>query len=424
MLLKNLRSNNLTTIENAFSFLKEDPMSKTALQIKERELRAASGDTFRVTVVENTPGSPIFIMSIFPEQSTIDKMLSAIASGKTSAETIEALWKKNDIWTIEIDDTILKPGGMISASEKELTAILLHELGHVAQSNRVTTRIITILQYEYARTTTQTKLMLRDKVFRSIMSVPILNACIGDQKGSNVKEEIRADKFVKKYGYEKQLAAVMDRILRNKNFKASDPDKSMAFTTRHSFEMLNDLRMRQNKLVKNRLRRLQESVPSPYIKEYLGTVYESLFVTENATKNLSGLQKKVLESKKEKYLKESMDLAAKNYYTEFKLFGKKKLDPITQYDLDYIATKITMIRKDSDKLMLLSYIHNKLDMVHFYMDILQDPVESKRYKVPHNLKYLQMMEKQLEEFRMQVLKFTVPPKQPDIFIGYPQGYEG
>lgn len=424
MLLKNLRSNNLITIENAFSFLKEDPMSKIALQMIERELRAVSGDTFRVTVVENTPGSPIFIMSIFPEQSTIDKMLSAIASGKTSAETIEALWKKNDIWTIEIDDTILKPGGMISASEKELTAILLHELGHVAQSNRVTTRIITILQYEYARTTTQTKLMLRDKVFRSIMSVPILNACIGDQKGSNVKEEIRADKFVKKYGYEKQLSAVMDRILRNKNFKAYDPDKSMAFTTRHSFEMLNDLRMRQNKLVKNRLRRLQESVPSPYIKEYLGTVYESLFVTENATKNLSGLQKKVLESKKEKYLKESMDLAAKNYYTEFKLFGKKKLDPITQYDLDYIATKITMMRKDSDKLMLLSYIHNKLDMVHFYMDILQDPVESKRYKVPHNMKYLEMMEKQLEEFRIQVLKFTVPPKQPDIFIGYPPGYEG
>ena len=83
-----------------------------------------------------------------------------------------------------------------------------------------------------------------------------------------------------------------------------------------------------------------------------------------------------------------------------------------------------MMRKDADKLMLLSYIHNKLDMVHFYMDILQDPVESKRYKVPHNLKYLQMMEKQLEEFRMQVLKFTVPPKQPDIFIGYPSGYEG
>lgn len=424
MLLTNLKPSNLLTIENAFKFLKEYPKSMTATETIEKELHACTGDTFYIRVVENTSSGPMFVMSVFPQESTIDKILSSIASGKTSSDVVESLWKRNSVWTIEIDDTIIRPGSYINASEKELTAILIHELGHVAQSNSVATRIITILQYEYARTSTQTKLMMRDKIFRSIMSVPIINACIGDQKGSNVKEEMKADKMVKKYGYERYLTSVMDRVIKHQNFKSNDPDKSMEYTTRQSFQMLDDLRLRRNKLVKNRLKRLQESTPSPYIRDFLGDTYANLFVEENRLSNISGLQKRVLESKKEKYIKESMEMAAKNYYKEFTLFGKKKLEPVTQYDLDYIAMKITMIRKDADKLMLLSYIHNKLDMVHFYMDILEDPVESKRYKVPHNMKYLKDIEKQLENLRMEVLRFKVPPKQPDIFIGYPQGYEG
>lgn len=424
MLLTNLKPSNLVTIENAFKFLKEYPESRSAIDTIEKELHACTGDTFHIRVVKNTETGPMFVMSVFPQESTIDKILSSITSGKTSSSIIESLWKKNDVWTIEIDDMIIRPNSFINASEKELTAILIHELGHVAQSNSVATRIITILQYEYARTSTQTKLMMRDRIFRSIMSVPIINACIGDQKGSNLKEEIRADKFVKKYGYERYLVSVMGRIIKHKNFKSNDPDKSMEYTSKQSFQMLDDLRLRHNKLVKNQLRRLQESTVSPYIQDLLGDTYRNLFVEETKTSNISGLQKRALENKKEKYLRESMDAAAKNYYKEFTLFGKKKLEPVTQYDLDYITMKISMIRKDADKLMLLSYIHNKLDMVHFYMDILEDPVESKRYKVPHNMKYLRDIEKQLETLRMEVLRFKVPPKQPDIFIGYPQGYEG
>ena len=34
------------------------------------------------------------------------------------------------------------------------------------------------------------------------------------------------------------------------------------------------------------------------------------------------------------------------------------------------------------------------------------------------------VQKQLEMLREKALKKIIPPKQPDIYVGYPAGYEG
>ena len=132
----------------------------------------------------------------------------------------------------------------------------------------------------------------------------------------------------------------------------------------------------------------------------------------------------MFEHKKENLLQGIMDRRMGSYMREFGIFGRKKLEKIDPYEIDYIEVKIDSMRSDTDKMMLISYLHNKLDTVQFYIDILNDPVESKRYNVPHSLSYLENVKKRLNGLRERILKYRVPTRTNDIIISYPSGYEG
>ena len=150
------------------------------------------------------------------------------------------------------------------------------------------------------------------------------------------------------------------------------------------------------------------------------------FVDESAYENSSRQEFYIREGMKERHLNDLLSRATPTgiYMREFGLFGKKKLEKINPYDLDYIDLKIDQISSDVDKMMIVSYIHNKMDMVNFYLDILEDPTASKKYNVPHGTNYLLSVKKQLELLRDKAMKKAVPPKLPDIYVAYPAGYEG
>ena len=74
---------------------------------------------------------------------------------------------------------------IINITPSELTALLLHEIGHVIYANSITTRICTILQYEIASTSMSNKALIKDRFFKRILSLPIFNACIADSKNDD-----------------------------------------------------------------------------------------------------------------------------------------------------------------------------------------------------------------------------------------------
>lgn len=422
---RNIKPEHLRTLENAFKVLTETPTSRSGMSLITDTLHECFGDTFSGYVVPHKPDAPMFVMSIFPERSTTDKIIAAVANGNSNFVTIQSLWEKNTSWTVELDASILLPE--MNFTTRELTAMLLHEVGHLIESKTIATRIITILQYEYAQSSMQTKLMLKDKVFRSVMSLPIINSCIADQKGSNLKEEIKADRYAKKLGYAKDLISAMSKLTHNAKYQAKkEPNDAMRQTTKFSLQTLQNLQDRKTDLVKDQLSTLREYVDSPYLESTLVDIYGMWFVDETAYENVSRQEFYIREGMKEKHLNELLSRATSTglYMREFGLFGKKKLDKINPYDLDYIDLKIDQITSDVDKMMVISYIHNKMDMVNFYLDILDDPMASKKYNVPHSRSYLLSAQKQLELLRDKAMKKSIPPKMPDIYVAYPAGYEG
>ena len=107
------------------------------------------------------------------------------------------------------------------------------------------------------------------------------------------------------------------------------------------------------------------------------------------------------------------------------MFGKpKKLKRIPSDLVSYIQIETESIRDANDKMMISSYCLSKLDIVNWYIELLE--VGSEKYIVPHSKQHLEMVRDQLMACHKVIMavKITAPKDRPIIDIKYPKGYDG
>ena len=103
---------------------------------------------------------------------------------------------------------------------------------------------------------------------------------------------------------------------------------------------------------------------------------------------------------------------------------KKKLKKIPIDLVSYIQIETEAIRDANDKMMISSYCLGKLELVNWYLELLE--VGSKKYIVPQSKAYLEMVRDQLMACHKEIMavKITKPGEHPLLDIKYPKGYEG
>ena len=103
---------------------------------------------------------------------------------------------------------------------------------------------------------------------------------------------------------------------------------------------------------------------------------------------------------------------------------KKKLKKIPIDLVSYIQIETEAIKDFNDKQMISSYCLSKLEMVNWYLELLE--VGSKKYIVPQSREHLKMVRDQLMECHKQIMSVKI--KNSDdrqiLDIKYPRGYEG
>ena len=417
----NLNKNKFEAIDGAFLVLQENKNSKAALDIIKESLESCFRDyKFSVNIVTpNVNDSSLFIMSVYPEMSVIDKILDALTTNKDT-DAIKKLWSTNKVWTIEIDSRMLD-NSIIKCTNKELTAMLLHEVGHIVYSTSIPNRLSLILRYELMQAKMSNRMLLRDKVFRKLLSLPILDACISDNKKdkNSIKEEVKADSFSKKMGYQKELMSVLEKIMNNSKFTSSiSANDKIIKNTDFSLKTLEDFQARRDKLAKKSLISLKESCPNPYIESAIDDILSTLFEGTDDSISLFG-------DKKVTYMQERADKDIEDgYYTEFFIFGKKQLKRIDPAEIDYINIKIQEIKNETDKMMIVSYIHSKLDIVDYYITLLSNPKLAKKYYIPYTMDELNKLKLRLDTLRKMAINFKIPERNKNILVAWPQGYEG
>ena len=104
-------------------------------------------------------------------------------------------------------------------------------------------------------------------------------------------------------------------------------------------------------------------------------------------------------------------------------FGVKKLKKIPSDLVAYITIEAESIRDANDKMMIASYCISKLEIVEWYIELLE--VGSKKYIVPHTKPYLETVRTQLLACLQKIMDTKVTNgNRPLIKVNYPTNYEG
>ena len=103
---------------------------------------------------------------------------------------------------------------------------------------------------------------------------------------------------------------------------------------------------------------------------------------------------------------------------------KKRLKKIPADLVSYIQIETEAIRDANDKMMISSYCLSKLELVNWYLELLE--VGSKKYIVPQSKAHLEMVRDQVMACHKAIMnvKSTNPKDRPLLDIKYPKGYEG
>lgn len=420
MIIK-INRNNTTDIESAFQLLKEDKNNLQGIDRIKKALQYGLPDfifNISITPVDKNLRDLYFIMSVFPEISTVDKIINDI-NNDNDLESIQRLWQVNKVWNIEIDERILisKP---IDFNPRELTAMLLHEIGHIVCSTSIPSRVGLIVKYELLKSKLSNRSMLKDKIFKRILSIPILDACISDynREGSNLKEEIQADSFAVKLGYRRDLITALKKVMViSKSNGSQSINNKIVNDVKLALDTVDDLQQRNIELSKSRLFGFIESTSSEYLKNITKEYIDSIYGDDNNENTL------INEKKINHFLESADKIIEDGYYTEFFLF-KKELKRIDPAEIDYIFSKINTIEDENDRMIIVAYIHHKMDLVDYYIAILDNPNLEKKYNIPHTLPQLAKIKNTLEEYRLKAMKQPLPDKTKGLLVSWPDGYEG
>lgn len=395
--------------EAIFSELKNGMKKQDAIKKLEVTLKKIYKKDFTVKIIKTKERKYSFVMSVIPEQSALDKITSNLLNEKSKKETITDLWEKCNKWTIEIDERVLDN----SFTDRELSALLLHEIGHVVCTDSVPTRIKMVIQYSFVSMPFQSKSILKQKMFKKMIQIPLINACVYGNTRTDLKKELKADQFSVKNGYLNELISAMTKIeqrgLSHENLSSSTD------YMKKSIEML---QKRKAKLVKESYEEITGRLPQDmYMRE---TVNELINDICNPFQKTTYTDEWLYESVNN----EIDSIIEDSYITEFLDIRKKKLKPVNQNEIDYVAMKSQDIQSIDDKIMLMSYINSKLDMIEYYLSIMDNPKTAKKYIIPNSENQLNRYRVQLLQIKKYITNYKIPDNSQLIVSWYPKGYEG
>ena len=125
-----ISSESLIKIDELFMRLLNDQNDRTSLDQIAMILSKELNLKFNIGI-DNSPvkTGDIYFMRVEPKKSTLQKIVEASVV-KRDYNMVKTVWEKENEWFITIQGIALS-GKVAQITNRELTALLLHELGHV-----------------------------------------------------------------------------------------------------------------------------------------------------------------------------------------------------------------------------------------------------------------------------------------------------
>lgn len=394
---------------------------------------------FDVNIVNDRRSEEFFGMRIFATINEFDKFVESTAERKMSFNALLQKWSEIPNWYMEIDAAVFDRN-LLNLTPKELTAMTIHEIGHVIYSSKPVER------YYRAYREAQAKLRSSErpttKVLYRLYTIPLALACM-QRDWVNGKNEINveyfADDYLKQFGYADAMVSALNKVIRSTgSINTSEVQKEHEIASSVEWCNVNilDLEKRQRNL-KDELFQKSIRSSSPFFKtlclknlktlgtklreRYTGAVVE--MTIEDLRPGVFALNESFIDPlimndliRRAKYFKSNVEMEAATEASGAKL---QKLIP-NDYDIDRIAIEIDRIDNHHDRVYVLDLIYRQEEKITNFEDLMDRSSDLKR-------KYgakTKIMRERLEEMRAMVLSKKSFNKDYKFFVKYPDGYEG
>jgi hypothetical protein len=374
-----------------------------------------------ISIIDNK--KTFFGMCIYPSPDEIDTLtnmliqpLSKTGTKFSDVEKIHREFMTKSIKVVEIDSTLLYDHN-INASAGEITAILLHELGHIVASNSLVNRLTRAKEYLMLKCDTKTR-----RLIPSIPMIPSLFSLVALQIFShqfNVQllKEKEADELAVKEGYGEELYSVLGKLIANgkgDQVKKSNKelDKDVEVTIDWLIVNIKELEYRKDKL-KRSLKMLKFTTPSRFLADNISRISNSIFNRDDEVM----MQKAVLvneafimsnlKNKKMKAPSGAIDNAG-------------RVRRLVTRDLDIYRAELERVNTVDDKIFLLERLYDLLDVAEYAKYMLEvEPKRVMQSEVTIN-NYIQS----IHEIINMTNNKKISKQKYGLFIKYPADYEG
>ena len=435
-------------IENTFSDYMIGKINEKAflskLETALDNLPFNSEKSFSVNISKNkSMGKDFFGFNVFPEIDKLEDICNKIANDDVKFKDIVKRWRSIKEWEIVIDSLVFDRS-FIAFNPKELTAMLLHEIGHVTQSDEP------IEQFYRAYLESKSRLKNADKVSKKVLyilyTIPLAVACtsrrwVNDK--NEIKLEISADKSLIETGYAEHLINAFDKIIKaSGSINRSEDMNYKEIESNVEWANMNivDVIKRRDKL-KDSLYYKAIQTNSGYIQalctrilnflgvrmreRYTGAVAESCMLNELINgeitlethvpfydiKKFGQIEARIVREQN------ALEVANEAFFNKRK---NSKVNIPDEYDLDRIFVAIDDIQNNYDKVYVLDLIYEQIEKLNDFEEaISMDETKSKKWAPK-----IEEMRQRLTTLRKTVLSKNIAKKEYKVFVKYPEGYEG
>ena len=384
-------------------------------------------------------------ISVYPDYSDLNNVFAKL--DETSGAKFCRDWIVNiHKYIIEIDKNVFDKT-IIGFNNKEFTAMLLHELSHVAFSNKKSEIIYNSYKINRASLKFGEKNAVRASQ-RMLYAIPALIACgmhnLTVGRNGN-KEEYICDQIFGIDSYKIHLHNALDKIIRAYGTTIVDNSKMAEQKVDNIVKWCNcnisELSTRR-RLLKDDITYQSASTHSKQIRKAYLNVMAKLGIgmadkythNEIATEEvldridsgelkLSGLlqQYTIIDTdiKATQALESVINTALRQDIVTESFKSKKPPKLPSDYDIDIISVEIDKIENHYDRMYVLDLIYNKIDQISEFIEYCEATGTYNKYKFK-----CESQLKALEKLRLAVLDKRTVQSDLKFYVNYPKGYEG
>ena len=416
MIYKSKRES-LLIVEECFRNIQQEKDVSKNLRLIESAIKREFGINLKISIIDNK--KCFFGMCVYPSHDEINRLTSMLLDTNVRMKDVERVhveFMTKGEHIVEIDSLLLYDHNL-NATAGEVTAILLHEVGHIIASNGVVCRFERAKEYMTIKFDTKTrKLVPIIPMITKVFNIATLQI-FSNHFNVDLMKEKKADDLAFKSGYGNELYNILGKLIANGQGErvrrsSKDMDKDIELTIDWLIVNIKELEYRKDRL-KRSLKILKMTTPSNYLADWIDKIHNGIFKDdekEMVEKAVAINEAFILSRLNDKKLKAPMGA----------LDSSGRVKRLSPRDLDIYRAELERVDTVDDKIFLLERLHDLLEVAEYAKYMLEQ--EPKR--VMQSEQTIDLYINQIHEIIAEVNKRRVTKTKYGLYIKYPADYEG